>query len=207
MLIGLHGKAKSGKDTVYQMIAEDFSGPRVKVVRDAFADRLKISAARAIGFDGTTEECIALCNDIKSRGVLTTEYGPNDEFISITGREFLQYYGTEAHRQVFAENFWVDAVLPNWHDDDYGREDELTRDDILVITDVRFPNEAERILECGGAVWHLVRPDADVGDTHASEQVLPSDLITATVENLTSLDALRAKVHMAFYNELAMQVA
>jgi len=31
---------------------------------------------------------------------------------SITGRQALQRYGTEGHRDVFGEDFWVDALLP-----------------------------------------------------------------------------------------------
>lgn len=207
MLIGLHGKARSGKDTVFRMIQQDFGGSGIKVVRDAFADRLKISAARALGFDGAAEECIAFCNDIKTRGVLTAEYGSDGDFISITGREFLQKYGTEAHREVFGYDFWVDAVLPNWQDDDYGREDGLTANDILVITDVRFVNEAERIVDCGGVVWEITRPAAEVGDSHASEQRLPSEFINYTIENLGSLDALQAKVNLGVWSALSQQVA
>lgn len=211
MLIGLHGKAKSGKDTVCSMIREDFEGAGCRVVRDAFADRLKLSAYRCFKPDATVEEALAWANLLKNdESFIIAEArseGGSTLGAHITGRQFLQHYGTEAHRDVFVQDFWVDAVLPDWQDDDFGRGDGLTVNDILVITDVRFTNEAERILECGGVVWHVVRPEAEVGDTHASEQMLPSEYISYTIENLTSLEALRAKVHVGLYTEMAGRAA
>jgi hypothetical protein len=207
MLIGLHGKAGSGKDTIYQIIKEEFEGPGVRVLRDAFADRLKLSAFRCFKPDATLEEAYEFFEVIKNHGSIVAYDMHDDPIAEVTGREFSQYYGTEGHRNVLGEDVWVDAVLPSWQDDDYGREDGITRNDILVITDVRFPNEAERILDCGGAVWHVYRPSSEVGDTHISEADLNPEYFSYTIENLTTLDALRPKVHLGVWSELAQQVA
>lgn len=192
MLIGLHGKARSGKDTTAQFILEQAEGDSFAARRDAFADRLKISAARALGFQGDESECLMFCNDLKVAGRIELVWDNqvfNDlsenttwEEWGISGREYLQYYGTEAHRQVFADDFWVDACLPL--DLDHSGE-------ILVITDVRFENEAERIHELGGEVWHILRSGDAAFDNHASERPLPVRLIDNTLVNNRDLDHLR----------------
>jgi hypothetical protein len=178
-----------------------FEGPLrpYLVRRDAFADRLKISAARAFGFDGTEEECIAFCNIIKGEGwrILIQRDEDRDEghhpVELCTGREYLQRYGTEAHRDVFGQQFWVKAVLPDGYPSDTERDNTL-----LVITDVRFPNEAKRVRECGGEVWKIDRPVERIAESaHASETPLSDDLIDRTIRNHDDLDALRNEVVLA----------
>lgn len=209
MLIGLHGLAGSGKDTVYDLIKKDYHVPSsgLHVIRDAFADRLKVSAARALGFNGSTQECIDFCNKLKVTGkIRTTWSGFGAPEISITGREFLQRYGTEAHREVFAYDFWVDAVLPDGSDTQfYGRTDLRARD-ILVVTDVRFENEAQRILDCGGSIWHIVRDAVNVADDHPSERPLPPEYITLTLDNNGTLEELRKKVNNLVWAEMGTHV-
>lgn len=185
MLIGLHGKAGSGKDTVYGYIAEWAEENEREARRDAFADRLKISAARALGFK---EDEIDWMNLLKQDGANIVVRLPDNQHgwydrQEITGREYLQYYGTEAHRDVFDSEFWVNAVLPK----DGGTP---VTDDILVITDVRFPNEAERIRDLGGQIWHILREDSGAGD-HASEQPLEDSLVDVLVINSDTLQTLR----------------
>jgi hypothetical protein len=204
MLIGLHGKARSGKDTIFEFIKEDYEGDDLRVIRDAFADRLKLSAARALGFKyESPTDCLYYMNALKEGGtvVATIPHGDDVKVAEITGREYLQLYGTEAHRDVFGHDFWVQAVLPDWDDETYGRKDILPRD-ILVVTDVRFPNEAEQILNCGGSVWHIVRDSVDTGDAHASEVPLPREFVTRTITNNHTLQGLQSKVHIAVWEEL-----
>lgn len=180
MLVGLHGKAGSGKDTVYEYIAEWAEQNGRSARRDAFADRLKISAARALGFK---ENEIEWMNDLKQEGSMVIVQIPEQHGYhvnhEITGREYLQYYGTEAHRDVFDPEFWVNAVLPPKEDDD-----------ILVITDVRFPNEGTAIREAGGQVWQIIRDGSGAGN-HASETPLDDSLVDVVIPNDRTLENLR----------------
>lgn len=187
-LIGLHGKAQSGKDTAYGLLSKRIE----RVARDAFADRLKHSAVRNFKPESTVGEAYYFCEWLKEGGVVRVFRNSDDESpaAEVTGREFLQHYGTEAHRQVFADDFWVDAVLPDRTDlENFGREDGEDWD-ILVVTDARFPNEAEAIREAGGEVWHIIRPELEEGeqDSHASEQPLPEELVDKVILNDGTLE-------------------
>ncbi len=110
---------------------------------------------------------------------------------------YLQSSGTEAHRDVFGLDFWIDATLPRWDGMGHTEEGIFGLDqgrDLLFITDVRFANEAERIKEWGGEIWHVVRDSVNEGDMHASEQTLPEEYIDMTIDNNGSLRDLRMTV-------------
>ncbi len=200
MIIGLHGKLRSGKDTACQIIADNYE--RGIVLRKAFADPLKLSAARIFKPDATLEEALDFCNKLKEQGYVDVVVDAG-EGKHLTGRQFLQNYGTEAHRDVFGTNFWVDASLPRYDDIRNSERTvfQIDRDkDIVVFTDVRFPNEAERIHEWGGVVIEIYR-DAHLrgvsDDNHASEVSLPRKLINFSIPNNGTLDDLGAILNVA----------
>lgn len=184
-LIGLHGKARAGKDTACKFIQEWGQEEGRIVERDAFADRLKISAARAIGIDAAE---VDVMNDLKQDGGRIQVWLPDGVNggvyldTEISGREYLQRYGTESHRELFGDDFWIKAVL-------YPKR----RYDLLVITDVRFENEAQAIEDNGGEVWHILRDGSGAGD-HSSEQPISDEYIDLTLDNNGSPYDLRDQV-------------
>ena len=185
MLIGLHGQKRVGKDTVCGFLLEWYEQLGYGVERRSFASSLKVSAARALGLDYTVEEAEEWADKFKVHGEIRFGALGHTESGVISGREYLQNYGTQAHREVFGTDFWVDMCLPP-------HPTELPDDTIVVVTDVRFPNEAQRIRNLGGEVWHIVRPELEQdGDTHASEVPLPSDLVDYVIVNDRSLEDLR----------------
>lgn len=184
-IIGLTGRARSGKDTVAEIVGALLSDDLV-VVREGFADKLKLSACRLFYPDATLAQALSWCEFVKTQGQLTVEDAKQVVGIdtTITGRQFLQRYGTEAHRSVFGEDFWLDAVLPEGRDDC----------DVLVIPDARFENEVKRVRERGGEVWRIERAAADSKDTHPSERPIPNDLVDHIVENNGTIDELRETI-------------
>jgi hypothetical protein len=326
MILGLSGRAGAGKDLTYKLLVElaDMlipAGGRMSVVRRAFADPLKVSAARALGFDGEPQECIDFCNRLKTDGEITVSSRVDDEWMTwfaglvdgegcfrlttkgfpefsmglraddrgvledivdsvgfghlyeytppsgnpivyykvakrddcrrlaslldgrlrskkirdfetwkfaidavdlganknerlrlkakiseeraygsetpipappknrlvFSGRQYLQWYGTEAHREVFADSFWVDATLPlGWN----------PVNELVVITDCRFANEAERIHQNGGVVWYIDRPDlAQIAESaHISETRLDDKWLHRVIHNDGDIDVLRHRI-------------
>jgi len=195
VIIGLSGRARSGKDTIYNIVKETHDG---QVIRKAFADPLKLSALRVFKPGATIEEALEWADKMKAHGYvdLASDIG---EGFHLSGRQLLQNYGTEAHRDVFGKDFWVDVSLP--HHDGMGHTENglfgIDRyKDLLFFTDVRFVNEAERIKEWGGKIVHVVRDSVKTGDSHASEQRLPSEYIDAIIYNNGSLDNLKETLPM-----------
>lgn len=209
-LIGINGFKRSGKGTVADILAA--RGRAGVVYQVGFADKVKILAARSLGYlDLSPRECISLMDEAKERWVLDTRT-ENDviQFNTITGREFLQHIGTEA-RKLFGADFWVDQVLPQPTPYEYPSfrgegpveavNDRLLQDrfpevDCVAITDLRFPNEAERVLRLGGEVWRVNRPGTE-SDGHDSEQVLSGHYITKELDNSGTIADLEDVVDKA----------
>lgn len=128
-LIGLCGKAGSGKDYVYDGLAEIISAERV-----AFADEVRAEVAEAL--TASPEEVRFLW-----------EKPYPDEL-----RSLLQWWGTE-YRRAQDEMYWVKKTRPII-------EDALNYYDLVVVTDVRYRNEAALIKYLGGMVVevHTIEP-------------------------------------------------
>jgi hypothetical protein len=222
-IIGLTGKAGAGKDAVAEAAIRWCKENNLSAERVAFADPLKVSAARALGapIDLTAEQCVEFCNELKQPEVEIAVLKRHKESVDVTqaplvstevlaelsGREFLQFYGTEAHRDVFDREFWVNATM----DPLDARFRELRAPDVVFITDCRFPNEASAVNERGGEVWEVVRPaleEANLGkgqprgqlklnpdeEQHSSEQRLPDGAIEFQIHNDGSLEDLRTLI-------------
>lgn len=198
-IFAFNGHKESGKDEAFKAIQNAFE-PDYKVTRDAFADRLKLSAARLFYPDIDLEGAIKWADEFKNNGDVNMIQGiPSNNLIQVNGRQFLQRYGTEAHRDVFASDFWVSQVLPR------AEGQELGDKEILVITDVRFPNEAQRVLDFGGNVIQIDRQEVAVGDTHASEQLLPMEYVTAVLDNNGTLDEFKRKTIDGVYHTIVAE--
>lgn len=207
-LIGINGFKRSGKDTTFRTVAA--LTPDYRVERRAFADKLKIMAALAIGFTGPDEHLIAEMDKFKEDGRIEIPYEANAPFSglpmpgkrTITGRQYLQWFGAHA-RDVFGLSFWVDQVAPLDDNAFYAIWSTIGRTGPIVglpelgcITDVRYPNEAERVLELDGVVWEVQRPGLE-SDGHSSEEPLPRDLITRVIDNSGDLLHLEREVEAA----------
>lgn len=190
MIIGLAGAKRSGKNTVAKFIAEEL-GDKYDVKEWSFAEDLKKSAVAALGILNHAEP-VLFADWIKEEGTILLQNKSGKTVNKLSGRAFLQYYGTEAHRDIFGDNFWVDNLLWKIEQAD-GHANPLD-----VITDVRFQNEAERIKRLGGSIIKIRRDEVESsGDTHASEIPLPDELVDETILNNGSLDDLKHATELA----------
>ena len=160
MIIGISGKAGSGKDTAAKMLEvlyanpdisyEDFANKRYKNFADIqivhFADSLKETAQvlfRIGEWETNTQE-----------GKKTTI-----NWIGKTVRELLQGIG-QGLRDTIDFDLWVKILFANTEDwSNY------------IIADVRYPNEVYAIKERNGILLRIDRKGAGAGN-HSSETAL-----------------------------------
>lgn len=158
MLIGLTGYARSGKDSVADVMVSDLGFGRA-----AYADALReglLVLDPYLGLDQTGRRLWRLSDEIALvgwEGSKAREWGQEI-------RRLLQRFGTEAGRDIHGDNTWVNALF---------RCAPQKRN--TVITDVRFLNEALAVQKRGGVIVRVVRPGVAMLNQHASEMEL--DLI------------------------------
>lgn len=173
ILIGLCGAAGSGKGEVAKRLASSHSFAEI-----SFADPLYEAVSAIVG------RPVEWLKDRRNKESVIPWVGKSP-------RELLQLLGTEFGRGMIDSDIWVRAAMQ--------RADWMLSAGLrVVITDVRFDNEAEAIREAGGAIFRVTRPDAAVLNyttaAHASERGITSDHILLTIENKGSLEALGAAV-------------
>lgn len=162
LLIGICGHSGSGKDTVASFIEGYMRQKKKQVRRMALADPMKKFCKEIFAFSDEQ-----LYGPSEKRNVPDLRY-KQDPFTGrdwLTPRYALQTLGTDWGRDCY-ENVWVDYLLR--------RVDRLKRQGTVkavIVTDVRFNNEAERIVQEGGHVVSVTRPEFNSGTPdHASEQ-------------------------------------
>lgn len=179
-IYGLTGFASVGKDTVADLLVAHLGFRKL-----AFADALRGEVAEAFGVDVAylthpstkNEPMVALrmrtapvdfCN-----AVIASTLDGRDRILLAPGwmdaprspRQIMQWWGTE-YRRAQEPRYWTRQLVE--------RVVYLQRDGALrfVITDVRFPNEADTVLAMGGQLWQITRPGIDATTTaeglHAS---------------------------------------
>lgn len=141
MLIGMTGRAGSGKDT-----AADYLAKAHRFMPLAFASPLRMMLQAGLGL---TEEHFSQAQ--KNTPIAWLGKSP---------RELMQTLGTEWGRNLVSPSVWIDAA---------SRElDALSGLDV-VFTDVRFQNEANMIRQHGGIIVRMVRLEARPVHSHVSE--------------------------------------
>jgi hypothetical protein len=173
MLIGLTGAAGAGKDTVAALLIEQHGG-------------------RVASFAGPLYEFVSAITGIPRYRL--ADRATKEAVIPWLGkspRQLLQTLGTEWGRQSVADDIWVRSLLERirpW------LNDGLT----VIVTDVRFDNEAEAIAAAGGEVWRVTRPGwrclSGESASHASEAGVSDHLVSQTIVNDGTLDDLKAVV-------------
>lgn len=199
-MIGLHGEMGSGKDTAFDRLARIHIDD-MAFVRVSFADALKSSASALL--DVSVEDLDSWKRDGSSRIKL---YEGDRLVKDMTIRTYLQRYGTESHRDVFGDDFWVSIGIR--------KAFQISKLSIVpsvpVFTDVRFSNEAQAILDLGGEVWRIVGPD-ERSDGHVSEVPLPDHMISRVIDNKDRSDSfagldrqlsdIAKDIRVGFFNE------
>lgn len=152
MILGLAGQAGAGKDFTYQWLNAVLQEDHLIAIRVAFADGVREEIEDVLQIDSE---------------VLWTKPYP------VEIRKLLQWWGTE-YRRAEDPDYWSKKGIAEAVRLDAGKHIQL-----VVITDVRFANEALAIQDAGGKVYEVVAPSAmrkrRLGGTlppaHASEEI------------------------------------
>jgi len=171
-LIGLTGYAQSGKDTLANILMDKYGYRRI-----AFADTIReflyeVNPMVACSPTGYLKDLVNLVGWDKAKQEPQV-------------RRLLQDLGVTA-RKLIDEDIWVKIALRN-----------LSAGDRVVITDVRFENEAESISALGGQLWRVKRAGVDAVNAHISETQLDGYRVdqiflnNGTVEDLHLLVQIR----------------
>ena len=170
MIIGLSGYARSGKDTVANYLIENHGFTRL-----AFADPMREALYALNPSLGTSRLSLQEVIDEHSWD------GYKDTLFGEEIRVLLQRMGTEVGREMFGEHFWVDYLL--------NKALDIKGD--VVISDVRFLNEAEAIHQANGQVWRVNRPGIEAANSHASEIQMDSfSNFDVVITNDTTIEEL-----------------
>ncbi|OZI23596.1 hypothetical protein CAL26_09145 [Bordetella genomosp. 9] len=194
-LIGLCGRAGAGKDTCADLMAAAYGFSKI-----AFADALRAEISRSFGVDPRD-----LSNRItKEQLTHALAIGRSDDarFIHLMAsagvcisaprspRQIMRWWATEYRRALDGEEYWTllahDAI------------DSLMRRGVrrIVVTDVRFSNEASFIKHMRGEVWRVRRAVADqIPGNHRSEIELEAISPAHVVHNDGDIAALMREVH------------
>lgn len=181
-LIGLTGVARSGKDTCANFI-EEFENK--KVLRLYFSKILK-DACKLL-FNLTDEQ---LYGDKKEETLTNWKLHGQD----VSPRKLLQWLGTDILRNQVDMDFFKKHMIENITK---GIEEKY---DFILVTDVRFDNEAELITQLGGKIYHIERPNnqkINLSD-HASEKGIKEELIHEKIINDSTLEDFKEKVNKLF---------
>jgi hypothetical protein len=170
LIIGLMGQKRSGKDTFAERLVAEHG-----FVRLAFADALK---KVALDIDPLIEPGghLRLSTMVEAAGWEAAKTKPEV-------RRFLQELGLAVRRNIH-EDEWVDIVFAEL------RRQRVRGKDV-VITDVRFPNEANDIqIQSDGFIVRIDRPGLRDDDAHVSEHAWREIWPDAVVTNSGSVEDL-----------------
>ena len=149
ILIGLAAAAGSGKDT-----AADHLCARYGFVRASFAEAPRVMLEALLSHIGVDHAWLHEPR-LKESPMPVLEH---------SYRTLMQTLGTEWGRNMVGHGLWV-RVLEHH----LGLDVAQPVHDRIVVTDVRYPNEAALLRQHGGHLVGITRPDAPAVRPHSSE--------------------------------------
>lgn len=168
MLIGLTGYAQSGKDTLAQILVDDYG-----FVRVAFADKIRNFA---YALNPIVKPGLRLQDAVEEMGWDKAKTRIPEV------RRILQDLGVGG-RTLFGDDFWIREAFS-----------DARHSQKIVVTDVRFKNEADWIKNFEDShIWRVKRSGVGAVNAHVSETEMDeykADQIFAnngTIEDLREL--------------------
>lgn len=174
MLIGLTGKKFHGKDTVAKILS-DILNEKI-IVDENNKDYTLLSFADPI------KQALSIIHVIPKNYFDDPELKekPLPQWNGMTPRSLAQWLGTDIYRDMFDTDIWLQnmrlriGLLKN-----------------VIVTDVRFDNEAKLIKNMGGVILKVDASNRKIScDVHISEQGINPSLVDVVVYNNGNIDDL-----------------
>lgn len=175
-LIGLTGYARSGKDSVAERLPYHAPVALADPIRRALLT-LDPLLPGGVRLSEALEAVNGDWNALKEDPVLGDEV-----------RRLPQAMGTEVGRNQIGQTLWLDKA-----DERIG----WLSPSPVVVTDIRFPDEARWLKDRGGLIIKVTRPGVGPANGHISEAGIPEHMIDAHVLNDGTMDDLDAKIVLA----------
>lgn len=182
-IIGLGHYSRTGKDSLANYLVNELAKVGKTAKKIPFAWKLKDICHQLYGWDGL--QCAAFY-DTKEGEKLRDVKLPT---LNLTPVEIWVAMGTPAVRQNVYMNTWIDYVLRT----DHGV-------DVVIIPDVRFPNEVEAIRDLDGWLAKVVRPGYGPKDTVADKALIGWngwDIVAGASGRMSELEEWAAKMAQA----------
>lgn len=177
ILYAMSGKMGAGKDTLGDLICEDLENKGYDVMFASYSTPMKKEITEIIEclnsseclhniaekFNTTVNEIIKLSNILNGNSI----YERTD-----SSRRAIQYWGTDVRRKQ-KRNYWVNKLIQL-------TVEAINNNKSVYISDVRFVDEADSIIDLNGKIIRL-----DVPEKVRCERILKRDKINPTEEHLT----------------------
>lgn len=181
-IIGLIGKKRSGKDTFAQALPG--------YTRVAFADPLRealLAEDPFVPIRGTLQRLLPM-----EPGVQASTWVRVSKLVQAVGWEVAKDKVPEVRRLLQTYGRAIRAIDPDfWLRAGIAKIEAIEGD--VIVTDVRFPNEAQAITELDGTLVRIVRPGVQDDDTDESEVALDDYPADVLVRNASTLEELQEK--------------
>lgn len=176
ILFAMSGKMGSGKDTIGDKISNHIDYKDYVLISTSYATPLReeiMNVTELIKFmsHSKIEEKYNVSID-KVKKLYALLDGDSVYDRTSNARRAIQYWGTDVRRKQ-NYNYWANKIV------DFTIK-TINNNKSVYITDVRFPNEAESVIDLGGKVIRL-----DVPSVVSSARILNRDGVLPTYEELT----------------------
>lgn len=210
-IIGIAGRMQVGKDTAAKVIGKlidtrsEYSDCSYIIAH--FADELKrivscVTRCSYMDLNVAEFKASIIPNFIKvsdlrdgkikrvcKKGEYNSTHNPFKSESDVTYREALQFFGQKL-RDILGKDYWVNCLLDMYYYPGYENE-------ILLIPDVRYENEAEAIRKRRGYVIKVNR-DTGLISNHDSETEMDNYKPNFIIENTADLTTYEYQVEKVF---------
>lgn len=178
MIVGLAGPKRSGKDSVAGILALNYGFTCI-----AYALPIKAALMSLFGWtqdhvNGPYKDAIDPNWGISPRQAMQSLGDWGRDTLPQTFPEFSSTTGSGLYVDRLKRIIEGNPDVENW-----------------VVTDIRFDDEAEAVIELGGTIVEVIRPDIVKDDPHKSEAGVSPIYISFSIYNGEEIEDLNQEVH------------